>query len=69
MFFSSVSRRRCSTMGEVAQTRPIDPAGTKHSSVLFIDTLAMAKRLESTGERIHCNNFKYWDRSLSKGPD
>ena len=56
-------------MGEVAQTRPIDPAGTKHSSVLFIDTLAMAKRLESSGERIHCNNFKYWDRSLSKGPD
>lgn len=39
----------CSSSAELAEARPINPAVGKHSSALYIDTLTMAKRLESNG--------------------
>lgn len=41
--------RFCSGMGEVAETRHISPTTTKHANILFMDTLALAKRLENKG--------------------
>lgn len=39
----------CSSSAELGEARPINPAVGKHSSALYIDTLTMAKRLESNG--------------------